>query len=324
MKNKISIIIPTYNSEKYVIRCLDSLKQQTIPPYEIIFINDGSTDNTLNVLKQYEGLKLDIISTENKGQGSARNLALNKAKGDYIWFIDSDDTISADAIEKLTNIITKESTDVVNFDYQVTNLEGDIKHYTRFKNQPYIVNGSECSILLANMPYYTVNNLYNREFLLKNNIRYGEGYIYEDCEFWVKVAITANKVIFLKDELYQIVKENDSTTNSNMLTDKHWTSFLKAAEACLDYAQNNTHENIGYLNKYLLNRFFTYYTKRTPKSNKKKFLYRFVDLMSKYDLRQVKHKTYNKLIKYKIYKNKSYCEFYIFTKLYCLKKYKKW
>lgn len=323
MKNKISVIIPTYNSENYIARCLDSLKSQTLAPYEIIVVNDGSTDNTLNILEQYEGLKLNIITIENHGQGYARNLAMSKAQGDYILFVDSDDTISANTIERLTEIINNEIIDVVNFDYTITNLQGNKKSYSKFADQPYMVEGQECVILLSTIPYFTVNNLYNKEFLLNNDIKYGEGYIYEDCEFWVKVALNAKKTIFLKEELYQVIKEGDSTTNSNKLTDKHYKCFLQASKACLEYAKNSTNDNIGYMNKYLLNRFFAYYANRTPNSCKKVFLHSFVDLINEYNIKQAKYKLYNALIKNKIFEKKKYFTFYMFTRLYCFKKYKK-
>lgn len=322
MNSKISVIIPTYNSEKYVTRCLDSLKAQTIAPYEIIFVNDGSTDNTLNLLRQYKGLDLQVITIENHGQGYARNLALSKAQGDYVWFIDSDDMISSNAIERLTEIADKEAADIINFDYAITTIGGKTKRYAKFASQPDIVEEDACSILLSTNPYFTVNNLYKKNFLLKNNIRYGEGYIYEDCEFLVKAALNAKKIFFLKEELYKVIKEKSSTTNSNKATDKHYKSFLKAARVCFEYTKNIADDNIRYMNRYFFNRFFLYYARRTPKNNKKEFLHNFVDLVNEYKIQDAKNKLYNKLIKHKIFEKRKYFIFYIFTNIYCMKKYK--
>ena len=112
---KISIIIPVYNTEKYLKKCLDSIINQTLKSLEIICIDDCSTDNSLNILKEYQlkDKRIKIIEQkENKGQGVARNLGLNIAEGEYIGFIDSDDWVDLNFFEKLYFAAKKYNSDV--------------------------------------------------------------------------------------------------------------------------------------------------------------------------------------------------------------------
>lgn len=319
---KISIIIPTYNSEKYILRCLDSIKRQKAKSFEIIIVNDGSTDNTLKLIDSYNIDNKKIITIENHGQGYARNLALTKATGDYILFLDSDDILLDRALEVLVDVAEKNKVDVINFNYQIRNLDGDVKVHTGVKKENGKILG-DCSILLSNKFYFTVNNLYSRKFLEENGIKYGEGYIYEDYEFWVKVAICAKSLVLLDDVLYEVIKEETSTTNSEHQTQKHSNDFLKACRVCLEYAMNEKRDNIKYLYKYILNRFFLYYAKRTPKKLKRKFLEEFTTLLSEYKINDFGTKKFNLLVKYKVFENKRYVLFKFYTNMYCFKRYRK-
>ena len=100
---KISLIIPIYNEEKYLEECLDSVLNQTFTDFEIICINDGSTDSSLKILEKYKSIsdKLKVITQENRGLGHARNRGLEIAKGEYICFLDGDDWLAKEAFEKL-------------------------------------------------------------------------------------------------------------------------------------------------------------------------------------------------------------------------------
>ena len=100
----VSIVIPVYNVEKYLKQCLESVVNQTLDKIEVICINDGSTDNSLNILKEYEKKynNIIIIDQENKGPGFARNIGMKRASGKYIYFLDSDDYIELNAMEILT------------------------------------------------------------------------------------------------------------------------------------------------------------------------------------------------------------------------------
>ena len=116
---KLSIIVPAFNAEKTIHQCLDSILAQTVPEFELIVINDGSADSTEEILKdylsRYPGL-LRFQTVENGGQGRARNIALDMAKGDYIGFVDSDDWVERDMFPKLLLLAESEDCDIVHCD----------------------------------------------------------------------------------------------------------------------------------------------------------------------------------------------------------------
>lgn len=114
---KVSVIIPVYNTEPYLYECLNSIINQTLKDIEIICVNDGSTDSSLNILEKYAEYdsRIVIFSQENKGQSVARNVGLSAASGEYVYFMDSDDVLSLNAMETLFNHATKDKTDIIYF-----------------------------------------------------------------------------------------------------------------------------------------------------------------------------------------------------------------
>ena len=129
---KISIIVPIYNTEKYLQRCIESLINQTYQNLEIILVNDGSTDNSEKICAKYKKTdnRIKVFSKVNGGQSSARNLALENITGDYIGFVDSDDWIALDTYEYLMNIIEKNSADIAFIERIKTNGK-ELKKYNK-------------------------------------------------------------------------------------------------------------------------------------------------------------------------------------------------
>ena len=139
----VSVILPVFNGEKYLNVCLDSICKQTLSNIEIICVNDGSTDNTLSILEKYSSKdqRIKIISTENNGQGSARNIALNYASGEYIAFVDADDWISNDALYLLYNDAKSRNLDMlfyqmINYmEYSGDYVETDLYNHICFEKK---------------------------------------------------------------------------------------------------------------------------------------------------------------------------------------------
>ncbi len=222
---EISIIVPVFNVEKYLSCCLDSLINQNFKKkYEIICINDGSTDSSLDILKRYQNYeKVSIIDQKNKGLSSARNTGIKYAKGKYIMFIDSDDYLKNENVLSLMyNEAEKNELDITiaNFEYD---FEDKRKNYTKerhscIKNK--VMSGKkfyDLAIKKKSIMSVVWNKLYKREFLLKNNLFFLEGVLYEDMEFTPKAFYLAEKVKYIDEVIYMYrQREGSITSNKNI------------------------------------------------------------------------------------------------------------
>lgn len=206
---KVSVIVPVYNVEDYLVDALDSLVNQSLTDIEILMIDDGSTDNSRYIIERY-ALDYDnfhAFHKENEGLSVTRNYGLKYAKGDYIFFIDSDDYLLHDALEKLYNCAVEYDSDVVtsNFfryndtkswqhiicDYVFNNLDEDL----------YNTNLAEYPNLIWDMPVW--NKLYKKEFLDDINLRFYDGRVlFEDNIFSTELYVNAKKVSILKEGFY--------------------------------------------------------------------------------------------------------------------------
>ena len=199
---KLSIIVPVYNTAGYLEQCVNSLLAQPIPEndYEIILVNDGSIDQSLDVMQRYLAAypdRIEIIDTENGGQGRARNLALEVAQGDYIGFADSDDWAADDMYARLLAFAEAEDADIA-----VCNS--------------YSVSGSELTLMEARPQGTDIcaagsvwNKLFRRSLI--GDVRFPEGLWYEDFAFSAKLLLLSHKTVFLDEPLYYYRASNTST-----------------------------------------------------------------------------------------------------------------
>lgn len=196
----LSIIIPCYNVEKYVRECIESvLNQKTNFKYEVILINDGSKDNTLNILKEYEDKSnVILINQENKGLSGARNTGLQYVQGEYLMFVDSDDRLSKNAIENLLSVAYKDKCDIV---------EG---RYILFKEEQIIfkekINQKENINVVENLKGFPSMKVIKSS--LFQNLIFPEGYWFEDTIMSFLVYPRVNKVIKINDIVYEYRKNN--------------------------------------------------------------------------------------------------------------------
>ena len=182
---KVSIVVPVYNVERYLARCLDSILSQTLADIEIICINDGSTDESLSILKEYAKRddRIVVVSQENKGVSAARNVGIEIAKGEYISFIDSDDWVAPNFIEKLYETAVKNNADI-----SACGIIRCRKHYKiplLVYDKSVVTANYNKKLELADIPTYCYvwNKLYRKEALQNSNIRFETGRIYEDVLF---------------------------------------------------------------------------------------------------------------------------------------------
>jgi glycosyltransferase involved in cell wall biosynthesis len=229
---KVSIIIPVYNVEKYLQDCLDSVINQTLKEIEIICINDGSQDGSLNILKQYaaQDNRIRIMDQSNKGLSATRNAGLRSAIGKYIYFLDSDDCIELNAMDILYAAAEKDELDIVYFDakcfYENADLEENYAnykdYYERNAQYPGVYCGQELySELVSNKDFKPSACLQfiRTDFLKQHKINFLEGIIHEDNLFSFLCIIQAEKVKHEKEILFKRrMRENSVMTSTEGLS----------------------------------------------------------------------------------------------------------
>lgn len=282
----VSVIIPVYNTENYIKVCLESVLNQTYSNIEIICIDDGSTDKSAEIIRRImiEDDRVQLYQVENGGQGKARNYALSMAQGKYVLFLDSDDYIENVALDITVARAEEDKSDLVVFDWRFYEPVGKTTKYEnkdKFFNER-VLDGKHCYRLLEINPIFSVNKLYRKSFLDENNIRYGEGFIYEDNPFWIDVALSAKKVSLVHSPLYRVTIHGTSSTKTAHDTDYHSTSFIHAVKTSIELiiqkAPKLDDRYIYVISKYFIGKFLTYYSERTPEKFKLTFLREFVDL----------------------------------------------
>jgi len=200
---KISVIVPIYNLEGYLEECLNSIINQTLQNIEIILINDGSTDNSIRIMKKYErnDSRIKIINQVNIGQGGSRNVGIKHSSSEYLMFIDGDDTIEANMCEILYNIINTKQSDIATCRYRRIKEDGTFtnqlsKEISSSFNIDYFKD-----ILSLKYPSVTWNAIYKRELFIKNNLYFPNMY-YEDIAFIFKLFFFSKSVTFTNEVLY--------------------------------------------------------------------------------------------------------------------------
>lgn len=210
---KVSIIIPVYNSAKYLKKCLNSVLNQTLKEIEVIIINDGSTDCSETIIKEYVNLNKNIIyinNISNKGIGYSRNIGLLKSSGEYIGFVDSDDTICNTMYEKYYNYAKKNKLDIASGYYYKKN-----KDTTKmFKNSYFDICNLDTNYNLINLiDYGPCNKIFKRELLFYNKIKFEENLKYEDMPFVLKALYHSVKVGHINAAYYNYrIHSNSETT----------------------------------------------------------------------------------------------------------------
>lgn len=214
---KISVLVPICNAEKYLRKCLDSLVNQTMPDIEIVCINDGSTDSSLSIIKDFAANdnRIVIIDKPNSGYGDSMNQGLLIAKGEYIGIVESDDFADCVMFEKLYQLTDNGSVDIVrsNF-YNYWDTKGDADFYEAdFLCYNKVINLSDEPRLLL-LPPAIWSALYRKDFLLENGIRFlpTPGASYQDTSFFVKTLCKAKRFIYTKEKFLHYRQDNPSSS----------------------------------------------------------------------------------------------------------------
>ncbi len=238
-ENKYSIVIPIYNCERFIDRCIKSIINQSYKNIELILINDGSTDNSNIICKKYSenDNRIVYIEQKNSGVSSARNKGIEKATGDYITFVDSDDYIEKNTLELLNKIIEKEKCDIIKYGY--------VKE-SRFLKKTYEfsieknININRESYNEKVYPYifqtYDLSNIWNAIYKKEviSNIRFDEDLKYgEDFKFMIQ-ALLQSKSLYIESRcLYHYVYNSNSAINKNNMKNKQ-EKLINIITCCLD------------------------------------------------------------------------------------------
>lgn len=229
MNDLVSIIVPVYNVEKYVLKCLKSLAGQTYKNIEVVVIDDGSTDGSGLICDDFKDKRFKVFHKKNGGLSSARNLGIKKAKGNILAFVDSDDFVKKDFIEKMLNCM-------------VGNIDIVVCGYNDERPKEEVLSGREATIRLLteqeNIDLITCNKLYRKSLFLDNNIWFPEGKKHEDTLTTYKLLSRSEKVQYILDSLYEYVVRDGSIMHSGKKEEQLEMRELAAREA-IEYFKND-------------------------------------------------------------------------------------
>lgn len=227
----ISIIVPIYNAEKYIKKCLDSIINQTKKEIEIILINDGSTDNTENIIKEYKDKRIKYFKNTNHGIGYTRNFGIDKSTSKYIMFLDSDDYLEKTACEELFKKAEKDNLDIVISDfYKVYEDRIEVIKLPSFKDSSLKENPD---ILTEYLNPWA--KLYNSKLVKDNNIKFVEDLKYEDAPFVIEALDKAKKIGKVNKPLnYYVIHGNSETT----VRDRKCFDILQIVDKIRKYTKN--------------------------------------------------------------------------------------
>lgn len=260
---QISVIIPVYNTGEYLRNCLDSIINQTFKDIEIICINDGSTDNSLEILEEYQksDSRIKIYSQENQGQGAARNNALKYVSGKYTYFMDSDDILELNALNDLYQIAEEKSLDMVIFKLINVDEETGEKYSDNYYEMSFlkqivgedVFNYGDVGENLYNIAVSPPGKLFKSDLI--SDIKFPENLIFEDNPFFIEAFFKSKRVYFYDKYFYNRLRRKDSV----MTTNDSYVDVIPISNMVLDITKKYGHYD-EFKNKVFNKKIFsTYY-----------------------------------------------------------------
>lgn len=306
----ISVIIPVYNVEEYLRECIDSVLSQTYENYEIILVDDGSTDSSGKICDEYaeKNDKISVIHKQNGGLSDARNKGLSVANGEYIYFLDSDDYIVAEAFEELVSVIKNDNSDFVFFDaksFEDGNKSLNIEQRYIRKSKYETAKGEDVLFkLLKNKEYHSSVPLcfIKKEVLEKAELDFVTGIFYEDTVFTYELFMLSNRVSYCSKTLYHRRYRNASIMTTKK-TQNYFDSICRVYEEVLVFSKKENKFHLEVAQKYITRcafNVFNNYEKlsREDKNNCKKKLAEIKESISKdnaYGNQALKMRCYGKM-----------------------------
>ena len=230
---KVSVIVPVYNVFEYIDKCLNTLVNQTLKDIEIIVVNDGTLDESQTIIDKYKKKYPKIIKSfikENGGLSDARNYGIERANGEYIAFVDSDDYVALDMYEKLYNKAKEKDFDMVVCDVYSVFTDKEVPTSSNIKKD--ILNKKDIKKIYSNIYPTAWNKLYKSEIIEKNKLRFKKGVWFEDCEFIYRLLPYLNSIGVVKDKLIYYVQREKSISKTY---DKRLYHYIDNWNGIIDY-----------------------------------------------------------------------------------------
>ena len=302
---KLSIILPIYNVEKYLNKCIESIINQTLDDIEIICIDDKSTDSSLDILKDYaqKDKRIKVITlTKNQGQGIARNIGINLAKGEYLGFVDPDDWIDNEMYQTMYNQAKKLNSDIVICNYlfykEWNNKIKPAQFYKRAISESKSINinikpkeNIDKSIIYQTLlisPCYCWNRIYRTDLIKSNNLRFTSDRCFEDVMFILKTHIIAPSISCVEEPYYTYRLRQTSTLGSY---EKRYISLIKVIDEICKYSNSNPIENFSLnIRHFIVTNTAGTYRNIYNKNYRKELLSKIKKYLSQEDFKKLKNK----------------------------------
>ncbi|AZB23815.1 glycosyltransferase family 2 protein [Chryseobacterium bernardetii] len=215
--SRISIIVPVYNVENYLAKCLGSLVNQTHQNVEILVINDGSRDNSGEIIKSFEDKypdKIKAFTKDNGGLSDARNFGIDRATGDYIGFVDSDDYVTETMFEEMLHLAQKHRAEIVICNIQKVDENGSVtQKLTQIPNMPEKIKLEDHFSVFSDISYFACNKLFKKE--LFNQKRFKKGVHFEDIQLIPQLLLECETIAQTQNFHYQYLERTDSITKTH-------------------------------------------------------------------------------------------------------------
>lgn len=251
---EFSIIIPVYNVEKEIKKCLDSIKNQTYGDFEVLCVDDCGKDSSMDIVREYaqNDNRFKILTHEhNRGVSAARNTGLDNASGEYTMFVDSDDWLETNALEIIKNNFDKSKSEVIVFNIYNCYPDGkkEINDTTNFKK------ANQTQVLLTENNLNTFigvvwNRAYKTSLINDNHIRFPEGMIIEDSDFTFKISMHLKSVFLIDDVLYNYLRNREGSYTTEDAVNNRIKDEITVISNCWKYAKSLGRER--YYRKYFL------------------------------------------------------------------------
>jgi glycosyltransferase involved in cell wall biosynthesis len=228
----ISIIVPLFNKQDYIVDCLNSLVSQTFKSFEVIVVDDGSMDGSAELVKRYVANNVRLIQQANQGLGAARNTGINKARGEFLLFVDSDDEVLPDCLEKIYAVAVSKKADITEFNYALINSKNQPLWQTNRRMPSNFVSAVTCKSDSS-----ACNRLFKRSLFMQNHVAFLTDVYYEDIATIYKLYFYSQQNASLDEVLYLYHAREDSITSSTRV--KHVNDLYKVLQSTQNFLNDN-------------------------------------------------------------------------------------